>query len=79
LFKTNIDILNARNIKKLKMETIKRSQDISSKKDTHRKIQILNSEFNSLSSSVYECDNGNDDDDKHSLNGRARAGTRRCE
>jgi len=61
------------------METIKRSQDISSKKDTHRKIQILNSEFNSLSSSVYECDNGNDDDDKHSLNGRARAGTRRCE
>lgn len=79
MFKTNIDILNARNIKKLKMETIKRSQDISSKKDTHRKIQILNSEFNSLSSSVYECDNGNDDDDKHSLNGRARAGTRRCE
>jgi len=36
------------------MQTIKRSQDKSSlKKDTQRKIQIVKSEFNSLSSSVY--------------------------
>lgn len=55
MFKTDIDILNARNTKKLNMETIKQSQDRSSlKKDTHQKIQIVNIEFNSLSSSVYE-------------------------
>jgi predicted nucleic acid-binding Zn-ribbon protein len=37
------------------METIKRSRDISSlKKDTHQTIQIVNSEFSSLNSSVYE-------------------------
>jgi len=37
------------------METIKWSQDRSSlKKDTHQKIQIVNSEFSNLSSSVYE-------------------------
>jgi uncharacterized protein YfcZ (UPF0381/DUF406 family) len=37
------------------METIKWSQDRSSlKKDAHQKIQIVNSEFNSSSSNVYE-------------------------
>jgi hypothetical protein len=40
---------------KLKLETTKRSQDISSlKEDTQQKIQIVNSKFSSLINGVYE-------------------------
>jgi hypothetical protein len=55
MFKTDIDLLNETVTRKLELETIQCSQDVSYlRKETHQKIQDVNSKFNSLSSSVYE-------------------------